>query len=236
MSTSSNGSTAKQNDDFYNDNYSGIGWINSIRVHQSPGHEPFTALDLHVKQGPKEPKDGKRIRTLRLNTIIRGSLAAKVSQKLMESIDFSLPVRTDSSPDGRPVVSARFVAGSLELGSYVKQESEEVIPTLRAALLSLSHVYVDGELFDQASESETDTDLPTDTDEQQESIPVDQSAHAEPRDYAPIADWIETSLDLDVIELDPSDTRLGLKFLYLQESGYQTHDSLTWNVPSQALA
>lgn len=236
MSNSNKGSTAKQNDDFYNDNYSGIGWINSIRVHQSPGNEPFTALDLHVKQGPKEPKDGKRIRTLRLNTIIRGSLAAKVSQKLMESIDFSLPVRTDNSPDGRPVVSARFVAGSLELSSYVNKESDEVIPTLRAALLSLSHVYVDGELFDLASEIEIDTDTPINLDKQQESMPVDHSAHAKPRDYASIAGWIETSLDLDVIELDPSDRNLGLKILYLQESGYQTHDSLTWTVPSQALA
>ena len=227
---------ANQNGDYYNDTYSGIGWINAIRVHQSPGKPPFMALDLHVKQGPKQPKDGARVKTLRLNTIIRGLAASRIASDLIESIDFSQSARSEANPDGRPVISARFVTGSLELDSYVQRESGDVIPTLHAALLDLTHVYVDGVRID------VDPDI-GDQDRNSSSIqpvPVAPSndfvGNTEAQDYAPINQWIEASLELDVIRLNRNDPTLGLKILYLQESGYATNDSLTWTIPDQAIA
>lgn len=231
---------ANQNGEYYNDSYSGIGWINSIRVHQSPGKPPFMALDLHVKQGPRQPKDGTQVRTLRLSTIIRGSAASRIASELIESIDFSRSARSEADPDGRPVISARFVAGSLELDSYVQRESGRVIPTLRAALLSLSHVYVDGIRVDVDPDSGND-----DQDWNSSSIPSESMALSNAsasnietgaRDYFPISQWIEASLELDVIRLDQNDPTLGLKILYLQESGYATNDSLTWTIPDQVIA
>ena len=126
---------------YFNDHYEGIAFINRPRrVNTRPGVEPFYALDLAVRYGPK---DGKEIMTRKVDCIVRGSRAIAIIDELLNSYDFDWNSDgTDGKPKA-PSISTWFRAGDLEADVYQDGQGKPQ-PKMRARLLSLEFVKVSG--------------------------------------------------------------------------------------------
>lgn len=218
----SNQHTANQGG-FFNDHYEGIAFINRPRrVTTRPGVEPFYALDLAVRYGPK---DGKEIMTRKVDCIVRGSRAIKIIEDLLNSYDFD---RNSDGTDGKPKapsISTWFRAGDLEADVYQDGQGNPK-PKMRARLLSLEFVKVSGiegyfdddpkfgnrrkKAVDGADEKNTATPEPVNTD-------FDKAA------------FIESIMDTRVVQLNKQeDPHFHEKKAALKEQGY------SWNASERS--
>jgi len=141
-----------QGNEYYNFVTAGRGWLNGLHRIELHG-EPLLRADLALRVG-RVPREGERSHTRSISTLVIGRQALGIVAALEETIDFTLPPRSPSEPDGRAPVLATFSIGDVKAALYTRAGSDEPLVGLRGRLFRLSHVWFDGQRFDEPSISD----------------------------------------------------------------------------------
>ncbi|MEE9493038.1 MAG: DUF3577 domain-containing protein [Gammaproteobacteria bacterium] len=128
--------------DYYNNQYTGVAYINRIRMVPVSRGDDFRALTLSVKSGKKDPETGKAELTTQLDCKIVGTQAIAMFDRLLDKVDYT--------GDKKPVISASFQVGDIYPDGYVSKTGENAGKqqfVMKGRLLKLQHVYLNGERF-----------------------------------------------------------------------------------------
>jgi len=248
MTTSTTTNTSAATSDYWNDHYTGACFLNNLRLVETR-QEPFLSLDVHVKQGKKEPGKTK---TQRINVNVVGKRAGEIVAALLEKYDFTNGVKSENNPDGHPPISAVFTIGDLWADAYMSGDKPR--GAMKGRLISLQHVYVEDERFDkpevfgevsktaataEVDDSEQEPQQTEASDNQADDESVMQ-ANAEESDRAEterlMAIFVEGAIDSDLISLDSGDPLYKLKVKFLLNNGYAWSDEAVGYVPKTIAA